>query len=371
MTNLSPVEILVKPVSADCNLDCTYCFYLSKSLLYPEEKIHRMKEDVLEKFIASFIKFSRGRPCSFCWQGGEPTLRGIDFYEKAVSFMQKYGFPGQIMSNAFQTNNLLLNEEWAKFFKEYNFLVGVSVDGPDYLHNIYRKDKTGKGSFNGVFNNIQYLKKCEVEFNILIVINNENVRKPSRIYEFFVSQGLFYLQFVPCVGKDPNESIACYSVKPEDFGNFLCSTFELWVKDFPKVYIRLFNDILMSYLDGGEPPVCVFRKKCGKYIVMEYNGDVYPCDFFVEPEWKLGNVMQSSLREMLNSPKEKDFIFRKEDLSPDCLKCRWQSLCYGDCPKYRLMNGGINRPSYLCPAYKTFFEYSERKYLGLAKKIKK
>jgi len=288
-SNPEVFSVLVKPVSSDCNLACEYCFYSSKGrTLYPESKVHRMSYKVLRELISQFMALSWER-ASFCWQGGEPTLAGLDFYREALKYQSFFSIPGQFIENSLQTNGTLIDERWARFLARYNFLVGVSLDGPSELHDYYRKDRSGKPSYERVMKGVEWLRRFNVNFNILVLLNQRNISHPKELYHFFIEHGFRYLQFIPCVERDPkNERITSYSITPEQYGRFLCEVFDEWIAPgIPEVYIRFFDELLISYVTG-EFPSCIFSRECGKYVVVEFNGDVYACDFFVEPRWFFG-----------------------------------------------------------------------------------
>lgn len=364
-------SLLVKPVSADCNLACDYCFYRSKAALYAESPRHTMKEAVLETLIADFMGLSGRQVSSFGWQGGEPLLAGLDFFRKVVRFQQQYGRPGAVVGNGFQTNATLIDEAWARFFQEYRFLVGVSLDGPPEVHDHYRRFCGGQPSHGRVMEAIDLLRRYQVEFNVLVLLNPLNVVRPRELYEYFLERDLRYLQFIPCIEPDPvTGGAARFSITPEQYGAFLCETFDLWMSAGSQApYIRMFDDLLAVYL-GYEAPCCLFQQECGQYVVVEHNGDVYACDFFVEPDWFLGNLMETPLADIVASPKAREFRLRKRRLGADCQACPWQSLCYGGCPRHRTaLQPEVARPSYFCESYQQFFAYSRPGFLKLKERI--
>ena len=363
------ISVLVKPVSSDCNLGCDYCFYSSKAAeLYPETRVHRMSLKVLRELIAQSMALSA--EVSFCWQGGEPTLIGLDFYRKAVEYQRLFKVPGQIVHNSLQTNGTLIDERWAKFLANHDFLVGVSLDGPPEMHDYYRKDRFGNPTYEAVMRGIEWLKRFNVKFNILVLLNNRNVRRPRELYRFLTGQGFRYLQFIPCVERDPKTGgLAEYSITPEEYGRFLCEVFDEWTAPgVPEVYVRDFDDILISYVTG-ESPSCVFSRQCGKYIVVEFNGDVYVCDFFVEPRWFLGNLTDQPLEEILMSRRLAEFRGMKSKLAENCGDCRWLQYCNAGCLKHSIQLG-LDR-SYFCQAYKMFFQHSHQKFLRLKNLVEK
>ncbi len=368
--NFESFSVLVKPVSADCNLACEYCFYSPKSALYPETKRHLMSDEILAEFISQYMSLV-GQHVSFGWQGGEPLLTGLDFFQRVVTYQQQFGKPGQVVGNGFQTNATLIDDDWARLFKRYNFLIGVSLDGPADVHDFYRRDHAGRPSFERVMKSIEILKRHGVEFNILTLLNQKNVTQPERLYDFFVTHGFQYFQFIPCIEKDAiTKKAANFSITPGQYGEFLCKMFDLWMGEGrPSTYMRLFDALLMAYA-GEEQPCCVFRKNCGDYVVVEYNGDVYACDFFVEPDWFLGNLMETPLKEIVASTKFNEFRERKSQHVQKCLQCQWLSLCNGGCPKDRTaLQDDVSRPSYFCSSYKRLFEYSNERFLRLSRQI--
>jgi uncharacterized protein len=329
-----------------------------------------MSDEVLAKMISDYMSFV-GKHVSFGWQGGEPLLTGLNFFKKVVYYQQLYGRPGQIVANGFQTNAILIDDDWARLFKNYNFLVGVSLDGPANIHDYYRRNSAGQPSYDRVMKSIDTLKRHRVEFNILTLVNNRNVSQAKELYDFFVGHGMRYLQFIPCIEQDPiTKQAADFSITPEQYGKFLCDLFDMWMGDgMPSTYIRLFDALLMDYAGVGQP-LCQFQEKCGNYVVVEYNGDVYACDFFVEPEWFLGNLMETSLEQIIRSDKFAFFSERKSRHTQICQQCRWLSICHGGCPKHRTVLGNeIEYPSYFCPAYKTFFEYSHQRFIDLSRRV--
>ncbi len=367
-------SVLVKPAGADCNMACTYCFYLEKSHLFPELIKRRMSEDVLEEMIKQVMRYSR-RHISFSWQGGEPTLMGLSFFKKIVEIQQKYG-QGHVVGNGLQTNSILIDRQWAGFLRDYCFLVGISLDGPEHIHDHYRLLRDGRGSWAIVIEKTKLLLDSSVEVNVLTVLNDYSVQFPEEIYIFLKSLGLNYMQFIPCVELDPRnpERMASFSVSPEKYGEFLVKVFDLWLSDFiddlPTTSIRYYDSVFYHYV-GMVPPECTLMKECGNYVLVEHNGDVYSCDFFVEPRWKLGNVLEGDLDFMLNSQRQKEFGKMKASLPRECRKCRWLQKCRGGCVKDRLHNSLNQKLNFLCPAYKMFFEHADRKLRTMAEDWKK
>lgn len=352
-------SILVKPVSADCNLSCTYCFYLPKTSLYPEVDVHRMSDETLMKLTAQILSLP-SESISFCWQGGEPTLAGIDFYRKAIRYQSMFKSRFQTVENSIQTNGVLIDDRWASFLSRYDFLVGVSLDGPRDIHDFYRRSRGGLGSYEAVVRCISILRRYGVKFNILTVLNDRNIRDPRGLYRFMVGMGLRYLQFIPCVERDSGGRIASYSVTPEDYGRFLCEVFDEWFNNGnPEVYVRDFEEILISYV-FGDTPSCIFGRRCGRYIVVEYNGDVYPCDFYVDRRWLLGNILEDDLEDILMNEKFLEFTSMKDKIIEKCRGCDWLRYCNGGCPRHwDILNFSEN---YFCKSYRRFFEYAHDRF---------
>ena len=366
MMRSSPFSVLIKPVSADCNLDCQYCFYRPKAALYPEPAVHRMSDETLSALVQQVMRLS-GHSASFGWQGGEPTLVGLDFFRRAVELQAASVRDGQVVANGLQTNAVVIDDDLADFLAQYRFLVVVSVDGPQPMHDHFR----GKGTHARVMRALKALRRHSVEHNALIMVTPRNVAAPEEVYEFCQQEKLHYLQFIHCAERDPQTGeIAGFSVAPEDYGDFLCRVFDRWsAEDPPRTYVRLFDDLLAVHL-GYQMPSCSLRDACGDYVVVEWNGDVYACDFFVEPEWKLGNLLETPLEAMIGSPLWARFRNRKSRHTGRCVSCGWLSLCHGECPKYRLVAhpGDDSGPSYFCEAYRKFFAYSQRRYTELARR---
>ena len=353
-----PLYVMLKPVGAICNLRCNYCYYLEKKELYPEDKNFTMSDRLLEKFIEEYINSQSMPDVLFTWHGGEALMRNIGFYEKALYFQKKYGRNHRIQ-NALQTNGTLLTDKWCKFFKDNDFLIGISLDGPQHCHDKYRKTKDKRPSFYQVMKGIELLKKHEVEFNILAVVNDYNVNYPLDFYNFFKSLGVQFIQFSPiveCIGGE----MAPWNVPADKWGDFLITIFDEWVKqDVGKTYIQIFDAMLANWV-GVEPGVCIFAKKCGHAGVMEFNGDVYSCDHFVYPKYKLGNIYSKTLIEMMHSPEQIKFGNDKYDLLPwQCKSCKYQFACNGECPKNRIINTMDGEPglNYLCEGFYKFYDH--------------
>ena len=357
----TPLGVLVKPASADCNLRCQYCFYHGRETdpYTGQHKKRVMSEDVLERFLSGFLPLA-GPRASFGWQGGEPTLAGLPFFERVVERQQALKAPSQTVANALQTNAWLIDDDWAAFLHEHSFLVGVSIDGPEYLNDRYRLTAAGKGTFARVMRNLEIMRKHEVMVNILCVVNRHTAQKAREIYDFFVAEGYQWLQFIPAVERDlatgkPME----FSVTPGQFGDFLCKVFECWWQDgSPRTSVRLFDEVLGAVM-GQPPSMCQLQPSCGAYVVVEFNGDVYPCDFFVEDRWLMGNLTERPLAEIVWGEVMKRFMAIKPQASAKCRACRWQEICHNGCPHYRSLGGGkFLDLDYLCPSYKRFFDHA-------------
>jgi uncharacterized protein len=368
-------QVMSKPVGPGCNLNCTYCYYLEKYKLYKDTGSFRMSYDLLEIFIKQYIAVQQVPVIQFVWQGGEPTLLGLDYFKKVVELQKKYS-EGKQIDNAFQTNGTLLDDEWCSFFKKYNFLVGISIDGPKQIHDLYRSYRNGTPSFDNVLHGISLLQKHKVDFNTLTVIHNHNVHHALEIYNFLKFIGSGYIQFIPIVERkrkvtdpstlslagpdDPDAIVTDWSVKSEDYGNFLISVFNEWVKrDVGKVFVQQFDATLANWV-GESPGICVFSETCGDAVVLEHNGDVYSCDHFVYPHYKLGNIKDSTLFSLVISEKQQKFGHDKYSKLPkQCMVCEYRFACNGECPKHRFLKTADGEPglNYLCNAYKKFFRH--------------
>ena len=367
---------MLKPVGAVCNLACDYCYYLEKGKLYPETKNHILSDALLEKFIQEYLECQTMPEVLFTWHGGETLMRPIGFYKKALELQRKYG-RGRQIDNCIQTNGTLLTDEWCRFFKDNNFLVGVSIDGPQEFHDEYRRNRQGLPSFHKVMKGIELLKKHGVEYNAMAVINDYNVDYPVEFYRFFKQIDCRYIQFAPIVERlsqhadgtkltTPEASgsdavaLAPFSVDPEKWGTFLCTLFDEWVKaDVGEYYIQLFDSTLANWV-GEQPGVCTLAATCGHAGVMEFNGDVYTCDHYVFPEYKLGNIRTHTLTEMMYSDKQLRFGNDKHDKLPEeCKACEYLFACHGECPKNRFVRtkAGEDGLNYLCKGYRKFFSH--------------
>lgn len=348
-------SLLIKPASAVCNLDCEYCFYLDRDAdPYKELPARRMTEDVLERLVKSYLSYSYPQS-SFIFQGGEPTLAGLAFFRQLVEFQKQHGRNGQQVSNALQTNGTLLDEDWCGFLREYSWFVGLSLDGPEAMNDLYRYNKQRRGTWRRVVDSVELLQKHKVEFNILCVVSQANVEKPRELYRFFRGLGINNIQFIPLAEFDASGNPLPFTIAPEQYGRFLVELFDQWWPDRRTTHIRFFDNIAES-LAGLKPTTCTMHETCDSYVVVEYNGDIFPCDFFVEKPWKLGNILVDSWSDIARRPRRFEFASKKALAHPDCQVCEYQSICHGGCPKFRA--GPQHRfedLDYFCAAYKMIF----------------
>jgi uncharacterized protein len=373
---LPSFHVMAKPTGPICNLDCRYCFYLEKENLYPGKTDWAMPEDVLESFVRDYIEAQNVPQVSFAWQGGEPTLLGVEFFQKALDLQKKYAH-GKRIENAFQTNGVLLDDRWGEFLARNDFLVGLSVDGPRELHDRYRVDKGGQPTFSRVMRGLKYLKRHGVRFNTLTVVQRHNSQYPLDVYHFLKEVGSGYMQLIPVVERvatvpdtqglvliGPTRlepvKVSEWSVDPVQYGKFLCVIFDEWVRnDVGRSFVQLFDVALESWA-GYTPSLCVFRESCGAAMAIEHNGDLYSCDHFVYPENKLGNIMEAPLGALVNSPQQRKFGLDKRDTLPRyCRECEVRFACNGECPKKRFIRtpDGEEGLNYLCAGYKMFFKH--------------
>jgi uncharacterized protein len=366
---------MAKPTGAKCNLDCTYCYYLEKERLYHPKSSWTMPADVLDAFIRDSIQAQPGPVVSFAWQGGEPTLLGVGFFQEVVRLQHEY-HDGRPIENALQTNGVLLDDAWCRFFREHNFLVGISIDGPEHLHDVYRVARGGQPSWKDAMRGISLLKHHGVEFNTLTVLNRKNADHPHEVYRFLKDVGSGFLQFIPVVeraakdGRMPlrlvlpdraeDAEVTEWSVGPLQYGDFLCAVFDEWVReDVGTVFIQVFDVALESWL-GWEQSLCVFKETCGQAMVIEHNGDLYSCDHYVYPRYKLGNILKQPLSALAFSDVQQSFGEAKQGTLPEyCRRCDYRFACNGECPKHRFAvtptgEYGLN---YLCAGYKRFFAH--------------
>ncbi len=392
MERLPGFHILAKPTGPVCNLGCTYCFYLEKEKLYPKPagiSAWAMTRDVLESYIRQYIEAQAVPVVSFAWQGGEPTLLGIEFFREVVAFQKEYA-DGKRIENSLQTNGVLLDDSWGDFLAHNGFLVGLSIDGPAGLHDKYRVDKGGKPTFEQVMRGMGILKKHAVEFNTLTVVNRHNSRRPLEVYRFLKGCGSGFMQFIPLVERVAQDStpdglslippdygrgarVAEWSVEPLRYGIFLCSIFDEWVRhDVGRFYVQLFDVALEAWM-GLQSSLCVFRPTCGEAMAIEHNGDLYSCDHYVYPANRLGNLVESPLLGLVTSEKQRNFGQNKLDTLPQyCRECEVKFACNGECPKHRFLTtpGGETGLNYLCAAYKLFFKHIDPYMRFMAAELK-
>lgn len=366
-------QVMAKPCGPICNLACDYCYYLDKILLYPDRPAStlRMSDDLLEEYIRSFISEQQHHEVTFSWQGGEPTLSGLDFFRKAFALQRKH-CQGKTILNTLQTNGTLLTPEWAEFLSDHNVLVGISIDGPEDLHDAYRVTRGSRPSWQKVMRGIELLKKNKVEFNTLTVVNDLNAKYPVKVYEFLKSIGSSFHQYIPIVKLTDEQGATCLatdsdnsklhpaSVSGKEYGHFMSAIFDEWVqRDVGKVFVQLFDVTLANWL-GVNPSLCVFSDSCGAALSMEHNGDVYSCDHFTFPEYKLGNIRETGFAKMLHSSKQMHFAMNKSQAVPaQCRQCPYFFACKGGCPKDRIieLSGEHYRLNHLCKGYKRFFSH--------------
>lgn len=363
------ISLLLKPASGLCNLACEYCFYRRTKELYPGNAT-KMTRKILETVIHKTL--SVGSPFnSFCWQGGEPLLMGIDFFRDVAAFQKKHARPGQIIENSLQTNGLLLDDPWCEFLRKENFLVGVSLDGPAEIHDFYRKDYAGRSTFHDVMRGIRLMQEHDVSFNILCLLTDQNIKSPLKLYDFFLSEGLKFLQFIHCFETNPQTgALMPFSVRTKETGEFYIKLFDEWFeKNFYDVSIRFFEDLLLYLVDGVKASCC-YQKTCFSYLVVEHNADCYPCDFFVSKKWKIGNLLESRLPTLMSSARRSAFARLKADWPEDCKNCSIVSFCMGDCTRFRFRrDSGYQNVSEYCTAVKTVYRHIEPHLTEIKKRV--
>ncbi len=366
----SHFHLMAKPTGAICNLACSYCFFLDKELLYPGSTF-RMSDEMLENYIRQLIEGHRSPEVMVTWQGGEPTLMGLEFFRRAMEFENRYRRPGMTFVNTMQTNGTLLNDEWCEFFKEHNFLIGISIDGPRELHDAYRVNKGGAGTFDQVMRGLRLLQKHQVDYNVLTTVNRINADYPLEVYRFHRDEaGADWIQLIPVVERLDPQGLSLYqegtavserSVQPEQFGRFLTAIFDEWVmNDVGKVFVTTFEAAASNWMGLPSSGVCVFNKTCGSALALEHNGDLYSCDHFVEPNYRLGNIAVNDLIELVASDRQQKFGQDKFDTLPQqCLDCQVRFACHGECPKNRFITTGNGDPglNYLCAGWYHFFTH--------------
>lgn len=369
-----PLYVMLKPVGAACNLRCHYCYYLEKACFYKDSSKRVLSEEMLDQFTKEYIETQTMNDVLFTWHGGEPLMRPLSFYRKALELQKKYG-RGRNISNVIQTNGTLLTDEWCRFLHENNWLVGVSIDGPQEFHDEYRRTASGGPSWAKVMRGIQLLNKHHVEWNAMAVVNDFNADYPLDFYHFFKEMGCRFIQITPVVERmvnhadgrhlatltdDATAPVTDFSVTPEQWGRFLCAIFDEWVRnDVGQTYVELFDCILANWV-GVTPGICVYAKECGHAGIMEFNGDVYSCDHFVFPEYRLGNIRKKTITEMLYGEQQQQFSrLKSQSLPKECKKCEWEFACHGECPRTRFIKDVYGNPgkNYLCEGYRMFFRH--------------
>ncbi len=375
------VHVMTKPIGPICNLDCEYCYYLHKEDLYPRGERWRMADDTLREYVRQYIAAqpASASEITFAWQGGEPTLLGLEFFQRAVRYQQEFAPARTRIVNTLQTNGVLLDDAWCQFFREHHFLIGLSIDGPAELHDRYRYDKQGEGTFAAVLAALKLLQQHEVDYNVLVVVNRVNGDHGRKVYTYLRDNGVQFLQFIPIVerrgvgvhaeaesqtvedtGNPWQDRVSSRSVAPEQFGDFLIAVFDEWVRrDVGRVFVQIFDQALAAW-SGHEPSLCVFRRQCGGALAMEHNGDLFSCDHFVEPEFRLGNIHELPILDLAASDAQREFGEAKETTLPQyCRECEVRFMCNGECPKNRFIETptGEEGLNYLCAGYRKFFNH--------------
>ena len=366
---LPAFHVMTKPRGSVCNLDCRYCYYLKKENLYPNSSF-RMDEKTLDLYIRQYIEAQQVPEVTFAWQGGEPTLMGLEFYQQAIALQKKYCRPGMQIHNTMQTNGTTLNDDWCQFFKQNNFLIGLSLDGPRELHDAYRVDKGSQPTFERVMTGLNLLKTHNVDFNILTTVHAANALHPLKVYRFLRDEiGTQFIQFIPIVERDnamgnqEGYKVTKRSVAGKQYGDFLITIFDEWVRrDVGKVFVQIFDVALAAWL-GERAGLCIFEPTCGQGLALEHNGDLFSCDHYVEPNFRLGNIHETPMRELTVLPQQQKFGQDKLDTLPRyCMECEVRFICNGGCPKNRIRKTpqGEDGLNYLCPGYKAFFTHIDR-----------
>lgn len=364
---MPPLPVIFKTVSTDCNLDCSYCYY--RDAPDGARARRRIGDDLLERFMPAYMDYvSDVRLASLVWQGGEPTLAGLAFFEKVQELELRSAHPGTCVSNSLQTNGVLIDDAWARFLARNRWLVGVSLDGPAEMHDEARRNRGGRGTFDQVMAGIAALHRHDVEINVLCVLGPHNVEHPRELMRFYRAHGFTHVQFIPAMdfqAFEPERAPA-YLITPEQYGDFLVRAFDLWYEDgAPTLSVRTFDNFLQSYV-GTPNDLCVHSSRCDAGIVVEWDGSVYPCDFYVHPTWKLGNVMDTSLREIAERPARRTFAARKQPLPDECTSCEWLRVCNGGCPRNWSYDAGAGQPDRFCPSYRRLFAHADGRMTQLA-----
>jgi uncharacterized protein len=385
-----PFHVMTKPVGPRCNIDCSYCYYLEKEKLYPDVKKFRMADEVLETYIRDHIRAAAKagqREVPFAWQGGEPTILGLEFFEKVVELQRRYRPEGMRIENALQTNGILLDDDWAQFFARERFLIGISIDGPKAIHDRYRRDRAGRPTFDAVMRGLDALRRNGADYNILTTVHRANAGKGKEIYRFLRKLGTQHLQFIPIVERrrasgelaaaprtddDPSNAVTEWSVSPRAYGKFLCDVFDIWHRqDIGRVFVQLFEN--QAGLWAGHPAtLCIFAEACGKGLALEHNGDLYACDHFVYPEYRLGNIMETPIGHLAWSETAETFgNDKREKLTAQCRRCRFRFACNGGCPKHRFLRSRDGEPghNYFCESYTMFFRHAGERLREIAARL--
>lgn len=367
------LHVMWKTVSEDCNLACDYCYYSTAGGV-PNKPVRVMEPALLERFISQYMNRSSGQAV-FSWQGGEPLLAGLPYFEQVIMLQARYAPPHTTISNALQTNGTLINESWAAFFKRYNFLVGISLDGPEAIHDAHRMTGSGKGSFDLVMRGVRHLQQAGVEYNILTVIHEDNVTKPEELMAFYREHQFSYVQFIPCMDFVSQKSglPGRFRITPEQYGEFLCRTFDLWYNGGePELSIRMFENMLLVFMHR-QTELCVHSSSCPKMMVLETNGDAYPCDFFIDEDHRVGNIGQACLESLLASPVYDEFLQMKPEMNEACRKCEYIEFCHGGCPRNRNWLEVHDRSGvdYFCQSYKMFYAHAYERMTKLANQLKR
>lgn len=387
MTDARPFTVMTKPNGPRCNIDCKYCYYLEKERLYPEEKKFQMSDEVLETYVRDLISAgikAKQNVVSFMWQGGEPTILGRSFFERAVALQKQYAPAGMRIDNSMQTNGMLLDDGWGEFLSREKFLLGVSVDGPKRIHDRYRRDRADRPTFDAVMAGVETLKRHNVEYNILTTLHRANVGKGKELYRFLRGLGTAHLQFIPIVERKglgdllagapqmdnaPENIVTDWSVSPRAYGKFLCDVFDIWYRqDIGKVFIQFFENQIALW-HHRPASLCIFAETCGQGLAMEHNGDVYACDHYVYPQYKLGNIMETPIVDLGNSQTARQFGNEKRDnLTAQCQSCKFRHACNGGCPKHRILMSKDGEPghNYFCESYTMFFKHAGDRLKQLA-----
>jgi len=384
-----PFSVMTKPIGPRCNIHCSYCYYLEKERLFPEEKKFRMPDDVLESYIRQMIEASveaRMPTAAFAWQGGEPTMLGLDFFRRVVALQKLHAPAGMTVTNALQTNGILLDDDWGVFFRDNGFLVGISIDGPKKVHDRYRVDRAGRATFDKVMAGLEVLQRHEVEHNALTTVHRANGGKGKEIYRFLKGLGIAFMQFIPIaerngadglagapqVDRDPGNTVTDWSVSPRAYGKFLCDVFDTWFRrDIGKVFVQHFDVMLGKWL-GTAGGLCIFSETCGDGLALEHDGSLYSCDHYVYPEYRLGRITETPMREMLWTERQRVFgQDKRSSLTAQCRACSYRFACNGGCPKHRFATSrdGEVGHNHFCESYTMFFRYANARLREMARLV--